>query len=446
MMKYVLCFVFLLMSLGSWGQHSISGTFSPAKDYQWIIAYRLKPDDQVYVGDSRIKDGVFSLKLPANAVPGMYRLVYALPQDEFYFDVIYSGKEDVLLVFDAKTGMQFTQSDENLLLQAYTTNKDRLEQQLVEEYRKPKPDEKAIDETLSGLRKLQGNMEKRSQGMLANRLILANTTYLPAGYMDADSFIQQRKAHFFDNLDCRDSLLQAAGTVTEKITDYVLTAIPPGRTSAQEIENAMETNLRDAKEHLTGSSPRFLLSLYNHLWDAAVAGNRDAFSEYLYSNFLQPLARSLKDDQTIARVNDYNRLKIGAPAPDIEWEDKQGRTKHLSDLGGAPYYLLVFWSSTCSHCLKEVPPLHKKLHGFPHVKVLAVGLENDRGSWEAESAKLPDFYQAISLGKWESPIAKVYKIDHTPSYYILDSEKRILAKPGTDREVVAFFEEHPEAK
>ena len=94
----------LLFALVANAQHSISGTFTPAKDYKWVIAYHLKAGEQAYTADTSIKNGAFSLSLPAEAEPGTYRLVYAVPQEKYYFDVIYDGKEDVKLNFDAEKG------------------------------------------------------------------------------------------------------------------------------------------------------------------------------------------------------------------------------------------------------------------------------------------------------------------------------------------------------
>jgi hypothetical protein len=104
-MKRLLLAMMLFWAFSLSAQHSISGTFAPAKDYKWLIAYHLKAGSQAYTADTAIKNGEFTLSFPADAKPGTYRLVYAVPQEEFYFDVIYNGNEDVKLIFDAKKGI-----------------------------------------------------------------------------------------------------------------------------------------------------------------------------------------------------------------------------------------------------------------------------------------------------------------------------------------------------
>ena len=45
----------------------------------------------------------------------MYRIVYALPQEENNFDIIYNAKENIELSFDQEIGVNFIKSIENNL-------------------------------------------------------------------------------------------------------------------------------------------------------------------------------------------------------------------------------------------------------------------------------------------------------------------------------------------
>lgn len=117
--KVLLIITFLLLVTFVTGQKTISGTFPTAKDYFWIMAYYLKSGSQVYVVETRLKNGKFTLNMPADAKPGIYRLTYAIPQEEFYFDVIYNEDEAINLIFNTD-GVSYTKSKENLLLNSYT--------------------------------------------------------------------------------------------------------------------------------------------------------------------------------------------------------------------------------------------------------------------------------------------------------------------------------------
>jgi len=149
----------------------ISGTFSPAKDYSWIIAYRLKPGTQVYAADTAIKNGAFSLSLPENSPQGTYRLVYAVPQEEFYFDVIYNGIEDINLNFNIDQGVSFTGSKENILFSTYFNELSTIERDIISFYSKGSSDIKTYQKILRNYRDVQESYEKKSEGLVANQFI-----------------------------------------------------------------------------------------------------------------------------------------------------------------------------------------------------------------------------------------------------------------------------------
>ena len=98
-------------------QHSIKGVFSPAKNYEVVLLYKVTPTVSEYIKNTEINnDGSFQIQLDASAEAGIYRIVYAVPQEDYNFDVIYNAKEDIELAFNAETGVTFKTSSENKLL------------------------------------------------------------------------------------------------------------------------------------------------------------------------------------------------------------------------------------------------------------------------------------------------------------------------------------------
>jgi len=99
----------------------------------------------------------------------------------------------------------------------------------------------------------------------------------------------------------------------------------------------------------------------------------------------------------------------------------------------AQAYVVVFWSSTCSHCLNEIPKLQTYVKSMKEgkVKVIAVGLEDELSlsTWEKAIVKYPEFIHVLGLGKWSNEIGNSYNVTATPTYYILNSNKKIIAKP-----------------
>lgn len=439
-MKFYTSLFIVLLTFGLQAQQSISGNFTPAKDFKWLIAYELTPGSQRYVADTAVNDGYFKLDLPANAIKGMYRLVYAIPQDEFYIDVIYNGKEEISFNFDFEEGVSFTSSKENITFDSYFSTIGALESKLVAYYQSGKTSEKEFEAILKELKNTQQGFETRSEGLLVRSFIMANKPYIPESYEPVTSYFNQKKKRYFEHINVEDNMLQASGFLKDKITNYVFSAIPLEQTSQTEIEKAIQENIRIIAAKLETTPGNFQVAIFHGLWETARENSLNTIAEVIYDNHLKTLALENGQQQLIDEITVQTRLSIGAPSPDITWKEN-GTTKSLSSLNGAEHYVLVFWSSTCSHCLKEVPALHKELATYENIEVIAVGLEDDEANWNMEIAKLPNFHHAIALDKWQSEYAQLFAIQQTPTYFILDKEKRFISKPQTDKEVVTFLKD-----
>ena len=437
-MKKLVILILLLSVAITNAQHNISGTFSPAKEYKWLIAYHLKAGEQAYTVDTAIKNGKFKLSFPKEAVSGTYRLVYAVPQDEFYFDVIYSGKEDIQLNFDSEKGFSFITSKENQLFYGYLQQINNAKEAFMDFYKSEKSSKEEFKKLTDKLRTTQENYEKQSEGLLAHHFITANRPYIPTKYETGKIYWQHKKETYFDHIDLNDPILQNSAYLTDKLTNYVFTAITTDKKTKAETEKMLLQNTDMVASKLKDTDASYRFHIYQTLYNKAAANQFNKTADHILDTYIKPLAKATGNQKTVDEIELKNHLQIGAIPPEITWND-ENTSKKLSEMKGADCYVLVFWSSTCSHCLSELPPLHERLKQYPDVKVIAVGLEDGKQPWEKESAKLPDFEHVLSLNHWDSKYAKLYDIHKTPTFFILDADKRIVAKPDNDKEVVAYF-------
>jgi peroxiredoxin len=437
-MKKIFLVFILLLAFSLQAQHSISGNFSPAKDYKWLIAYHINPGTQAYVAETKIENGKFTLNLPAASIPGIYRLVYGLPETEFYFDILYDGQEDIQLSFDTKNGVSFQVSEENKIFHAYILEINGAKQDVMDFYTGGKKDADGYKKLANSLNQIQTSYEEGSKGMLVQALIKANRPYVPSKFESSESYWQHKKDEYFQYIDLKDPLLQTSSFITDKLINYVFMPTSTEKQTKELTEKNQIQNCVKLNEQLKGSDLAYQLHLYQILWNKAVSFEYNGTADFIFNSYIQPLAKATNNEKAINAIMDHNRLRIGAKAPEITWQ-KGAISKNLSDLEGGDCYVLIFWSSTCPHCLNELPKLHKKLTAFPQVKVLAVGLEDDETSWKVESAKLNGFEHALALGKWENEYVRLYDVHQTPTYYILDKDKRIIAKPQTQEEVITFL-------
>ncbi len=111
----------------------------------------------------------------------------------------------------------------------------------------------------------------------------------------------------------------------------------------------------------------------------------------------------------------------GAPAPDFNLSDTQGRSHRLSDLQGS-VVLINFWATWCAPCRIEMPALEDRYARYKEVglQVLAVNFDEPLDAVTAfgESFGL-SFPLLLDPG---GHIQQLYRVRGYPSSYFVDRE------------------------
>ena len=440
MLKKIL-FILTLIPAFTFAQHSIKGKFSPAEDYEWVLLYKVTATHSNYIDDAKMnKDGVFEFELDSTYTQGMYRLVYAVPQEEFNFDIIYSGKENIEFTFNAETGVEYQSSVENKLMSSYTNSMAMVSQSIGNFYNQKSTDSLTLINIFETQKETQAEFEKISEGSIVSNFIKANRPYIPEAFEDINTYIKNLKIHFFDHSDFNNEVLQSSNFLVERTLNYVF-----GMTTQEgnEIET-FKRNIDDviaAMKMATLETKKMLLHI---LWQQLASANYEGVANYITDTSLLEIAKKLKDDELISELVTFKNVSLGQVAPDFDiemLEDKKIITKKLSEYNVAEQYVLVFWSSGCSHCLEELPQLHEFIKTFEtdKLKVIAFGIEEDEFRWKAETYNFPDFTHVIGLGKWKNKTGNAYNISSTPTYFVLGKDKKILAKLVDINELKTFL-------
>jgi thiol-disulfide isomerase/thioredoxin len=434
-----LFFAILFLPFLTVAQHTIQGTFSPAEDYKWAILYRVTPTNTLYTADTKVDEtGAFTLKLDSTIPKGIYRLVYALPQDVFNFDIIYDGKEDIEFTFSDTEGPVYSKSEENRLLAAYENEMSLVQTQIGKTFHSGY---EVVGPLFKTLEELQNNFEKAGEGMMALDFIKANRPYIPKNGEDKETYLANSKTNYFKHIDFSNPTLQKSNFLPEATFNYI-------RAFTRENENlalAYQKNIDTVYKLLKNTAPEFQKVQLIRLWQKFADINRIETSNYIAEKYLIPLSKSLEDYELADKLTVFKNISIGSKAPNFTWEeDHNGKevTKSLDELDMANNYILVFWSSACSHCLTEVPILHTKIKEFEtgRFKVLAIGLEEEPYDWRNKIHDFPEFINVLGLGKWENKIGNDYGVDGTPTYFVLDKDKRIVARPEDFEELLKMLE------
>lgn len=436
MHKRIIFLFFLLPSI-LFSQHTIKGTFTNAKDYKYVLLYKILPLSTLYIADTKINDdGSFIINLDGSATAGMYKIVYAMPKEEYNFDIIYDAKEDIEFTFDSEKGITYQESLENKLLTGYTSSMSMISQSIGNFFRQQSTDTTALNTIFKTQRETQINFEDAAKGTIALEFIKANRSYIPERYEDAATYVKNLETHFFDYVDFNNETLQSSDFLVQRMYNYILGI----GNDSQDIVTNYKANIDAFCSAMKNAPLTIQSSLLVQLWQTMADSDFESVANYISDAYLIDIAKALKDQDLVDSLIRFKNTSKQSKAPDF-YLDKNKSDKKLSDLSGAEYYILVFWSSTCSHCLHEIPQLEAfvKTQREGELKVVAVGLEDDDKNWSNKVQEFPDFIHVLGLGKWDNEIGNMYDIKATPTYFILDKNKRIVAKPEDVDALKEFF-------
>ncbi|WP_139957286.1 TlpA disulfide reductase family protein [Flavicella sediminum] len=435
--KYSFLFA-LLMSFFSQAQFSIEGTLQPKNDeLTWAMLYQMKDGRQHYLKNTKIKDGSFKFEIPEDSKKGMYRVVYRL-KGEGFVDFLFN-KENVKFSFDpayAEGTSVFETSRENKTYQNYLQNIYGVQQYIdslqVAYFRGPnEASEELYVEGLVILKQTQAQHESLSEGMLAHDFIKASQRYNSETISKSpQTYLKNIKENFFQHIDFENTALQESSFLVDRVMDYVF------HINYSKDPKVQSRLYREAVENilLIPKKQELKRDLIQILIEEFVKFEETAEVRFLFENYYDLLPKELqKQDykaETLARI----AVSIGNKAPEITWEEDKKEFK-LSELNSSKNYVVVFWSTGCSHCKKQLPEMYTYMKDFKDIAVIAVGLEEKSKTWKSLVKDFKGWHHVLGLNKWENETARSYGVTGTPSYFVLDKDKKIIAKPDNFRDL-----------
>ncbi|MFY0629030.1 MAG: thioredoxin family protein [Flavobacteriaceae bacterium] len=447
-MKKVLILL-LFVSLSMQAQYSVKGTMHPVKKYTWVLLYKIEGARQVFVKNTTIKKevkpyngknltvGTFQFEMPADAKSGAYRITYDNQQNG-YIDFLYN-KEEVEFTFnpgDKETTTVFLKSNENKLYNDFLSDIS-FAQYKVDSLQSAylKTPSSAIEtnykKAINIINKVQQDYTNKSKGTLVHNFIKATERYnAPSVVKNAQEYLTGVTTHFYDKIDFSNKALYNSSFLIDRIADYIFYMHYSQDPDRQEelYKKAADASIKKVTDPKFKSDViQFLISQFASIKSAAIV-------DYLFLNHFDKLPKESQNAEFKKRIQMEMAVAIGRIAPDFSWEEN-GVERSLLRLNDGMSYLLVFYSTECSHCLREVPQIHELLKGKTNTKVIAFAMETSDTVWKNYQKTLPGWHHALGLKKWENDIARTYQITSTPTYFILGSDKKIIANPDNLKEL-----------
>ena len=445
MKRLIVLFLFVSATLSA--QYSINGTMSPMEDYKWILLYKIEGSKQVFIKNTQVKKdgekGVFKLSLPADSEIGFYRIKYRMKKNEF-IDFLFN-KENIDFEFNpknAENSIVFNTSEDNKI---YTSFKEKifnaqytLDSIQSEYFRNPtsKIKEKYRN-SLKSIQKIEAKYTQDSQNKIVHHFIKASLRYnTPEITENPVKYINNTLSHFFDNIDFSNSVLYNSSFLFDKVSEYVFSlnyAADPNQ--KQEVyKKAVQVVIEKIKPI------SFKADIINYLISKFAETKNAVLVDYIFANYFEKLPQQYQNLEFKNKILAQLRVAIGRVAPDFSWTEK-GKNLSLSELKDGLSYLIIFYSTECSHCLREVPKVYEFMKGMNNTKVIAFAMETSEKTWINYQFTMPRWHHVLGLKKWQNTTARTYLVNSTPTYFLLGMDKKIISIPENIDELKMLLKE-----
>jgi thiol-disulfide isomerase/thioredoxin len=190
----------------------------------------------------------------------------------------------------------------------------------------------------------------------------------------------------------------------------------------------------------------FLLFKFTNKYISPEFMGQDKVFLHIYQNFFAKGDTVLLSEASKKSLREraYSLManQLGLPAPMLILNDIDSKRFSLYNIK-APFTFVAFWDPTCGHCKVEIPKLdsvYKASWKSLNIKVVSVNINTkEMTAWKSfvKEHQLEDWingYQPdedlakeIREGK-PTTIRQLYDVFKTPTFYLMDKDKKILAK------------------
>lgn len=470
-MKRLILFLFLLMPIlkisAQEKEYNITFKVKGIKNETVLLAYHY--GDKKYIKDSVLFDanGVGVIKGMKDYEPGIYLLAFP-SRGNTYFEFVmretaFSMETDTVNFLEK---MVVKNSAENKLFydDIHFMNKQG---RLIDSLNKVSQNETLSDEVRekaekSALQLSENLKSQRRQTIKDNpNLLYAKILSVMAdveipkapvnekGEEDKYFAYSYLKNHYFDGFDFRDSGLIRTPVLIPRVFKFLDELCHPAPDS---LIIACDEIL--AKSRVNEGMFQVLLTEFLSKYAKSNIMGQEALYVHLIDKYYSTGQAPWTDAETLIKMQERSAALrptlIGNKAPDLNAYDLTGNVVNLHKFVAAhDYTVLVFWSSECSHCQKEMPELRRIWQDTLSAK--KVGIFSISTEVEIEHvSKFITEKELVPNKNWvnsydptgRQPFRKQYDLLATPLVVLIYKDQTILAKKIPIKDLSDFIDNY----
>lgn len=264
------------------------------------------------------------------------------------------------------------------------------------------------------------------------RIDIPEAPLLPNGKVDSTFSYRYYKAHYWDNFDVSDpAMLRLSEPMyRKKVEDYL------DRLFIQHPDTLTRAiyNLADKAKDNKDTYKYMVWTVTIKYQNPEIMGLDEVFvniyDKYFASGEMDYWANEQLKNNLKERADQLRLSLVGKQAPNLIMLDENLKAQSLHNLKNK-YTIIYFYDPDCGHCKKETP----KLKAFTDKTAFDVGVY--AVSADTSMAKMKKYIADMSMDEWVTVngprtytehYQKLYDAFTTPTIYILDDRKTIIAK------------------
>ena len=261
------------------------------------------------------------------------------------------------------------------------------------------------------------------------------------------------KQHYWDGITFMDDRIIRSPFFLPKLETYYREVMPQ---SSDSLIKDIDYKLLLARTNT--EMYKFLLNWFTDEYISPKYMGQDAVFVHLYEQYHSKGITTWLNEKQHAAITKRAFMVmanlIGEKAADLDFVDVNGKASPLYSVDAA-YTVVVFWDPTCGHCKQELPridSIYRASWKQKNVKIYAVLSEPEKLKTEwisyINEHKIGDWtnvYQSKESLEAETKeqrpsYRQLYDVVVTPTMYLLDKDKRIVAKKLTLEQINDLLE------
>lgn len=290
-----------------------------------------------------------------------------------------------------------------------------------------------IDEEM---KKYKRNIINKHRGSFVSQIFLASydpeapeAPLLPNGKKDSLFAFHYVKKHYLDSIDFKDDRLLRTPVLGIKVKNYIERITPQIPDSINKAADFLISRI-DPKSEIF----KFVVYYITNTYERSKIMGMDAVFVHMASNYyLTDKAYWVEDHQKEKireRVNNLKDNLLGKTAVNLKLFTPEFHQTELHKIN-KEYTIVYFWDPSCGHCKKVTPKLlefYNQKKDVYDLEVFAVYSEADTAEWLGYLRNNPMNWTNAADLLWRTNFKQHYDIYATPVIYVLDRQKKIIAK------------------